>query len=208
MLKTRIKASRITNLTDARYFAAREVAWLDFCLDPGAPEFVSPQQLHAIKEWVEGPAIVGSFGLQSAEEIATQASYLDLDAVQVGPFADISSIRRAISVPIMQEMIVENLEQPVSWSEDADYVVLDFSKNGFSWDDLQKATTFSPDRLAEWCEQHRILLALDFRPEQAEQILDQIAPHGLSVSGGEEEKVGYKSFDELDEVLDVLEVEE
>jgi hypothetical protein len=36
----------------------------------------------------------------------------------------------------------------------------------------------------------------------------QIHPLGLVLLGDEEEKVGYKSFDELDEILDFLEIEE
>ena len=39
------------------------------------------------------------------------------------------------------------------------------------------------------------------------EMLETVQIHGLSLKGGEEEKVGYKSFDELDEVLDALEIE-
>ena len=31
---------------------------------------------------------------------------------------------------------------------------------------------------------------------------------GIMMRGGEEEKVGFKSFDDLDELLDILEIEE
>ena len=35
-------------------------------------------------------------------------------------------------------------------------------------------------------------------------IIDTLKPTGLSMRGGEEEKVGYKSFEDLDEVFDLL----
>jgi len=83
MLKLSVKASQITNLTDARYFAAREVEWLGFNLDTGSENAIPPQQISAIKEWVEGPKIVVEFGLQSPDEIKQAVDYFDLDAIQV-----------------------------------------------------------------------------------------------------------------------------
>ena len=49
MLKTKVKASSITNLTDARYFAAWGVNWLGFDLRQGSDTYVQPQLVHAIK---------------------------------------------------------------------------------------------------------------------------------------------------------------
>ena len=69
MLKTKILAGSITNLTDARYFAAWEVEWMGFNLNASEETFMPPAQVMAIKEWVEGPNILGEFGLHSAEEI-------------------------------------------------------------------------------------------------------------------------------------------
>ena len=49
----------ITNLTDARYFSAWEVEWLGFNLSQGEENAISPLQVAAMREWVEGPKIVG-----------------------------------------------------------------------------------------------------------------------------------------------------
>ena len=61
MYNPQIKASQITNLTDARYFAAWGVEWLGFGLESGQDYFVTTAQMAAIKEWVEGPKMVGEF---------------------------------------------------------------------------------------------------------------------------------------------------
>ena len=44
-------------------------------------------------------------------------------------------------------------------------------------------------------------------PTDLAAFVEELAPLGLSVRGGAEEKVGYKSFDELDDLFELLEVE-
>ena len=55
MLKAKIKISQITNLTDARYFAAWGVDFLGFDINPESEHFSSPSIVAEISEWVEGP---------------------------------------------------------------------------------------------------------------------------------------------------------
>ena len=50
-------------------------------------------------------------------------------------------------------------------------------------------------------------MSIDFELDQLNEMLEKVQIHGLSLKGGEEEKVGFKSFDELDEIIDALEVE-
>ncbi|MBP6828235.1 MAG: N-(5'-phosphoribosyl)anthranilate isomerase, partial [Saprospiraceae bacterium] len=78
-----IKASRITNLTDARYFAAKEVDFLGFNLEEGTEDYLDPIYMKAIREWVEGPQIVGEFSAGSADVVREYASFFGLDAVQI-----------------------------------------------------------------------------------------------------------------------------
>ena len=67
----------------------------------------------------------------------------------------------------------------------------------FRWEFLQKT-----------CAQYPIILDLECSHEEVEAVLSTLNPAGLNLTGDEEEKVGFKSFDELDEILDRLEVEE
>ena len=57
------------------------------------------------------------------------------------------------------------------------------------------------------CDRFKIILSIDFELDQLNEMLETVQIHGLSLKGGEEEKVGFKSFDELDEIIDALEVE-
>ena len=107
ILKTRIKAGRITNLTDARYFAARGVSWLGFQLDAGGEGQVSPQMFSALKEWVEGPLFVGNFGASTAAEINESAELLKLDMIQVGLFSGLDELKQIIDIPIIKEIVIQ-----------------------------------------------------------------------------------------------------
>ena len=209
MLKTRIKASQITNLTDARYFAARDVEWLGFNLDAGTDNFIHPQNIKAIKEWLEGPKIVGEFGMQDSSEINAAIDFLDLDVVQVGMFADVSSLELK-DASLIKEIVIEeetdyyDLRTTLeSDSANVDVFLLNYSKNNLSWNDIaSKQAT-----LKELCNRFKIILSIDFELDQLNEILETLQIHGLNLSGGEEEKVGFKSFDELDDILDALEIE-
>ena len=59
--------------------------------------------------------------------------------------------------------------------------------------------------LKEICEAFKIILSIDFQKDTLDEIL-KLNLYGLNLKGGEEERVGVKSFDELDEILDALEV--
>ena len=115
MLKTRVKASQITNLTDARYFAAWEVEWLGFNFDKGSENYIQPQVMKAIKEWVEGPKLVGEFSFASAEDIRIAKEMLGLDMVQVGMFVEEETLKALNGtcppdrrVPIIKEIVFHN----------------------------------------------------------------------------------------------------
>jgi phosphoribosylanthranilate isomerase len=43
--------------------------------------------------------------------------------------------------------------------------------------------------------------------EELKEVLDTVRPAGITLSGGEEEAVGLKSFDAIEELFDVLEQE-
>lgn len=206
MLRIDIQASAINNLTDARYFAAREAKWLCFSLEQSNTPTIS-----AIKEWVDGIEIVVAFSLQTTEEILEIASFLSLKSIQLGPFYNASDAAQISQFQITKEIIVPD---PENWQEldetlrkfnaVSDYLLLDFHKNGISWKNLQEAHL---QKIRDWCTKYNILLSVAFQTDDVDSILG-VGATGIDLKGSEEEKVGYKSFEELDDILDMLEVEE
>ncbi len=210
MLKIRIKASQITNLTDARYFAAWGVSWLGFDLNIGSESFIEPIKVLAMKEWIEGPSIVGEFGLQSVEEIKSAVDMLNLDYIQLNMLTDEAILKQLESNQIIKEIVIEHADA----SDEIEFHInkyaalvklflIDFAKNGIVYSDLSNETK---NYLSELCQNHQIILSIDIATNQIDELLDTIQPYGLNVKGGDEEKVGFKSFDELDELFEAVEI--
>jgi phosphoribosylanthranilate isomerase len=211
MLKTKVKASSITNLTDARYFAAWEVEWLGFNLEAGSEDYIEPKNMNAIKEWVDGVKIVGEFNLPDLETVKSAIEVLEIEQAQVGPFTDYNTLKSISELlPVMQEIVVEkdtSLDslRPI-FDQNADMVevfILNFDKNGIDWAFIRQNLL---KELKELIQEHPILLSLNFDEKNIDSILEELQPLGINVKGGEEEKVGYKSYDELDEIFEKIEV--
>ena len=213
MLKTKILASAIGNLTDARYFAAMGVDWMSYNLNPGTDGYLSPTQVAAIKEWVEGPQMMGMFDLHSAEEIDLLTKDLGFEALQLGMFCTLDTVLQIESeLPKLKELVIEKdtslsaLESQLQdFAPHVSHFILNFEKAAWTFADWQTHTEFNTDSLQELCSTYPILLAVNFSPEEMLQCLDLYSIQGFLVKGGEEEKVGYKSYDELDEIFEALE---
>jgi phosphoribosylanthranilate isomerase len=195
-----IKASRITNLTDARYFAAREVQFLGFNLEAGTEDFLDPIYMKAIREWVEGPVIVGEFSASPAATVAEAAAFFGLDAVEVGE-------NHIPELYLLKDLgVLLRLEQV----QDAETVrrLLEQAAGQFEFAVLHLASSAVLDQDREgWkaiFSTFPVLLHADFDPAQLLQIRDQLQPAGLSLRGGAEEKVGVKSFDDIEAIFDAL----
>ncbi len=215
MLKTRIKASQIANLTDARYFAAWGVEWLGFNLEVGTENYIHPTEMKAIKEWVEGPKMVGEFSSQSGEEIVEYVNLLELDAIQIGPFIDPQTIKLQNKIPVFKEVVLEKssaaLDLKSALEKDwmhVDFFVLNFDKNGLTWPMIQSNEFLSIELIKTLCSTYNIILSIELSSNHLEEILEKIKPYGIDLKGGEEEMVGVKSFDELDDIFESLEVYE
>lgn len=214
MLSTKVKASAITHLTDARYFAAWETEWLGFMLSPGSETSVELQLVAALREWVDGVKICGEFGLATLPEIEAAIDVLGLETIQLGmltPLAHLQALKG--KVEIIQEIVVEaylpaeDLAELLEERKDlVDFFLLQFSKGGLTWPDIQQGTPFGVAQLAQWATQYPLLLDLPLAGTTPTQFMEEIPVKGFSVEGAEEEKVGVKSFDELDEFFEDLEV--
>ncbi len=212
MLKTTIKASAIANLTDARYFSAWGVDWLGFCLDEQHPNYISPNTFHAMREWLAGPKIVGELGpILDIEQLHQLIEELKLDAIQVSGFTPNKEIAHLSGhIPLIREQVVEtwtDLSNLTSdwkdWEDLVEFFLLDFEKNRLSWSAL-KAQKEILEQLQQLGKQYPIMLSIPFKAHEYEELMQNLELYGLSLKGGEEEKVGYKSFDELDELYEVL----
>lgn len=195
-----IYAGRIANLTDARYFAARNVQWLGFNLEPGTENYLDPVYMQSMREWVQGPSITGEFtsGDMPVETIVEAARFFQLDGVLIGPNTDFYALgdlnlllKIDLHHPDYERIIQAN-------SRRFEAIIVDLSPSS----DLDAGDL----ALLQWSV-NLAQVVLNSSAEEAvlRRLTDQVGPAGLYFVGGEEERVGVKSFDELETVFDWLE---
>jgi len=193
-----IKASRITNLTDARYFAAKEVDFLGFNLEEGTEGFLEPMYMKAIREWVEGPKIVGEFSRSTPAYVREAATFFGLDAVQVTPqlSAQLSDLEGLI---VFMEILSAEMDEHF-FQQAAPFVSWFLIKMESS-----RLSEKSLLKIKNLCSEYPVLIQTDAPARQFSELLETLQPAGLSLVGGEEEQVGVKSFDEIEAIFDLLE---
>jgi len=155
MLTRRVIAANITNLTDARYFAARGVDYLMFDLGN-----IPLDKLLGIKEWVEGPEyilVVDPSSLSLIEEAILKVQPAGVHSKHAEVVGELKHYRSHVEV-ITQE---------------GEHLQID-------------GNTFCP-------------------VDKAAAIGDLSDDIGIIISGGDEEEVGLKNYDDLDDILDYLE---
>jgi len=196
-----IKASSITNLTDARYFAAKEVHFLGFNLEEGTPGYLDPMYMKAIREWVQGPKITGEFDRTPAAVVREAALFYGLDAVQVthtDGLASLEGLEVILAVPANAEIAA--MEAIFQAAVPVHYFLVDFTA-------VPHAVSLLLENAGAWKQlfaTYPVLLHLDAPAAELSSLVDALQPAGLALRGGEEEMVGVKSFDEIDAVFESL----
>ena len=212
MLSTKVKASSVTNLTDARYFASKGVDRLGFNLDADSKNYIQPALMTEIGEWVEGVELLIEYGNSSPEIINKSVETLLPQHLQVGAsmkMEDIFDLHPSIllhkEVIIKNEMTEVELEEELDTFNDAvSAFSLNFNQNGILWEHLSKNKPFSIAFLEKLSKTYPIILEMDFAPDILKECLNVLPLYGIVLRGGMEERVGFKSYEELDELFDIL----
>jgi len=198
-----VKASAITNLTDARYFAAKEVAFLGFNLEEGSEGYLDPMYMKAIREWVQGPRIVGEFDRTPAAVVREAAAFFGLDAVQVthpDALQELNGLEVILWLPGSDnpDALAPVMQQAASKTA---YFLLDFSTP-------ERSAALRGAQADAWknlFSQYPVLLDVYLPAGELPDLLQKLHPAGLALRGGAEERVGIKSFEEIDAIFEALE---
>lgn len=208
-LKTFVKISNVTNLTEARYCAGMYVDLMGFTLEPGDEHFLNPQAFREITDWLSGLHYVGEFSTSNPEAILEQVrAYDSIEYIQVEEEYHLHELARTSSYKLILKKRVHTNEQLRELLP-----LADFLKKS---DILLLIDTDNPDRfpyidwqtihaLAQSCD---ILLGFGFTVDTVEQVLKDTEVKGIVISGGKEIKPGVSDFDELAELLERLETDD
>jgi len=190
MQNVKIKASQINNLTDARYFAALGVEWIGFKLDLSSDDRVEPALFHGIRSWIEGPKIVAEIGKTPIDLFSEVYELNAFDLLQSSEPIE----GRDLIIPFKPNKLeaLNSLLPSSIYLLDLEHIP-----------ELELYASVSD--LQNLNERFNFIWPAPRENNYLKLLLEEIKPYGIEVKGGLEEKVGFKSFDELDVFFDILE---
>ena len=209
-LKTLVKISGVTNLSDARYCAGMGVDMLGFSMDADSPNYVNPEKFTQMRGWVAGVLIVGettSTDTNVIEQLldAYHPDLLQVDEAAMLPYLSTfgkgSEGLRLILRVDLSLLTLDQLDTLLrTGSTGAEYILLE-SEGLIHLDDELKAAL---QRLAS---RYPVLLGTGVSAANVHQLLTDLPVRGIALAGGNEEQPGNKEFGELMDILEVIEVE-
>ena len=177
----KIIANGVTNLTDARYFAAMGVDWIGF--DMGTDSPLSIEHVIAFSDWVEGPLFYLDVRGRPEEQIAEMLGSFQADGLRT---------EEGVSLPHYAGKIISVRQNSDIVNDHADILI-------YSFEEWQQIISNNEAIVAEdaW-------VAVDNANEyrSLNTSIDRIM--GIVVSGGDEEKTGLKPYDDLDEIMELV----
>jgi phosphoribosylanthranilate isomerase len=199
-LKTKVKISNVTNLSDARYCAGMGVDMLGFDVDEQSENYTSPKKLQEIRSWLAGIQIVIEIAKSESDNNLSEViiSY-NPDMIQVNSIGLLKDIKAITDKPLILS---------IEANQDADTIFEILNKNKDLVDcfllESQSELPFSgdwPDFLQLLSNQFSILLGFGITTHN----VLTLPSVGIALRGGVEERPGYKDFGDLMDILEILE---
>ena len=203
-LKTLTLVTNINNLSDARYCAGMGVDILSFKLTENQPGYILPAAVNEITGWIAGVQVAGEFHESPTEEINQLAETCNLSQVLLTSCYLVDDLVK-IKVPVIQQLSVNK-------DTTEDELVLHFEVYK---EYVSAFLLTSPDftiidetnipLLKSLTSRYPVILGFGLIKNNILTVLDQVNPSGIALKGSDEIKPGLKSFDELAEILELLE---
>jgi phosphoribosylanthranilate isomerase len=187
-LKTLVKVSNITNLSDARYCAGMGVDFLGFRVIEGQSGRLDPKSFQEIRGWITGPQIVAEvYGIQDVSQITGILENYLPDYFELS-LEDYIRVGSSITLPYILN-IGAGQALPAFLVSSPAYILTDISPS---------SSKFIPD--------HDVLAKVSTM-EELNNIIQHTGISGICLTGGSEIRPGLKNYDELSGILEALEEE-
>ncbi|MFM9075466.1 MAG: hypothetical protein ACKORJ_07875 [Bacteroidota bacterium] len=178
-LRVPVYATRITSLSDARYFAGMGVRFLGICADPQSPDFFPAGRFREISGWVTGPEFV-----------------LEVDSMDGDP--DLSRLAAEYGVSVFRINVGQQqfaIDSGVRFGIAGDVQAADAEFTVGPVDRMEPAND-------------RIHFASEIRSiNDASELLNNYPGAGLMVQGSPEQQPGVKEYDAQD-LLEFLDADQ
>lgn len=205
-LATFVKVSKVNNLSDARYCAGMGVDVIGFNLVPDTLHYMSPEKFSEITEWLSGVDFAGEFEDLSASEIMQLVKAYGLQYIQISNAALVPELSDQ-SVPLTLKIDMDKVQDMSELSEvlrsnkeQVSYFLFESEQEAFQDDKLQEILSLAAD--------YPVLLGYGVTVTNVHQLINNSPINGIALMGEEELRAGYKDFDKLAEILELIEVDE
>lgn len=176
-----ILVRQIRHLTDARYFAAVGVDYMSMEIDESQHSF---DRWHAIKDWVEGVALI-------AEPSNENESLLAKIIIDAKPDGLVITPEMLPSVPSEMELLMT--ESNVMNPSFLPGVTL-----------ILEAETELFESGFQFHYEQTVYLQMDWNPVLLAQVLQQGYTGGICFTGGKEEITGVRDYNVMDDMISLL----
>jgi phosphoribosylanthranilate isomerase len=196
-LSTIVKMSSINNLSDARYCAGMGVDLMGFCIDPSKTDFLTPLQFKEITGWLAGVKMVAETGNLPLIEIKEKLKDYKFDYIEVRNKEEIEGLAELGKHFIYK---VEDVNHLPAIPEHADIHYY-----------LLKGTELDSNALKvlkDFSKKHSVILGFGINKKNIKDLLSKTHIKGIELKGGSEISPGLKDFDDLADILEILEMEE
>jgi phosphoribosylanthranilate isomerase len=196
MLKTQVKVSSVTNLSDARYCAGMGVEWIGFPLQE-----ISNDRFTEIRNWLAGVQIVGEFTKATADVIQETVTNYQPDLIEIDSSVSLVAIQN-IQIPKILRVNIDSDNLPAIFASSAPYVT-SFLLVG----DHANSIVGMEASIEIWAAQYPILLGLEIPDADLDEWIEQSSVRGIGLVAGKEDRPGYRDFTDLMTILEKLETE-
>jgi phosphoribosylanthranilate isomerase len=202
-LGTFVKVSKVNNLSDARYCAGMGVDIIGFNLVPETLHYMSPEKFSGITEWLAGVDFAGEFEELSAAEILKLAKAYPIQYIQISNPLLLAQLSES-SLPLILKVDMDKqpdmsalraLMEPLA--ERVTYFLFETEQEAYEEDKLQQILALAED--------FPVLLGYGVKATNVHQLIAGTKINGIALMGEEELKPGYKDFEKLAEILELIE---
>lgn len=203
-LSSFVYISDVDNLSDARYAAGMGVDLIGFRLNPKNESSLSPGRFKEISSWVSGVKLVGEFGDSTPEEVKDALAQFKVDYLLISDESQIHEFEQFDKPLILKILISEETKDSLASTFNycsglVDYFLLESKLKNLDKEEISFINTYA--------SQFPILLGYGVDMANAKAIAGELKLKGISLKGSSEIRPGYKDFDELADILEVLEVD-
>ncbi|MDQ3534253.1 MAG: hypothetical protein M3421_01335 [Bacteroidota bacterium] len=204
-LKTRVLVSGIHNLGDARYCAGMGVEFMGFNFNSNDPESFSKDNYKEIVGWISGVSFVGKFGESDPSYIIDVAEQLDLDYIEVDKTSILPHFKY-LNIPLILKIDISQIQD---WAELGK--ILNDYEHYVSFFNLYTTNEISEEywiKITEYMMSYPIILGFNITLQNINHLIETTKLDVISIKIGHNSKYGLKSFDELAEILEAIEIDD